>query len=108
MKILLDENLPIKIKNLIEGSHEVLTVFELGWSGKKNGELLALLDQEGFNLFITADKNLQHQQNLKDAKIAIFILDAPNNRFDTLSKFIEKTSKLIETEPRKGIHIVEI
>jgi len=108
MKILFDENLPVKLKNLIEGDHQVLTVFDLGWSGTKNGELLTLLEKAGFDLFITADKNFQFQQNLKDANVGIYILNAPNNRFDTLSKFIEKTNKLIEMEPRKGIHIVEI
>jgi hypothetical protein len=108
MKILLDENLPVKLRNLIEGEHQVFTVFELGWSGKKNGELLTLLEEERFDLFITADKNLQFQQNLKDAKVGIFVLNAPNNRFDTLSEFMEKTNKLIETEPGKGIHIIEI
>ncbi len=56
MKILLDENLPRKLRTVL-GSHEVLTVQEMSWTGKKNGELLALLYPEGFDVFLTCDKN---------------------------------------------------
>ena len=108
MKILLDENLPVKFRNLIAGEHQIFTVFEMGWSGVKNGELLTLLEQEEFNLFITADKNLQFQQNLNSVNVPVFILNALNNRYDTLSKFKEKVNNLIESEPRKGIHLVEV
>lgn len=64
MKILLDENLPKKLKINFGAEHEVFTVREKGWNGKQNGELLGLLTLGGFDAFVTIDKNLQHQQNL--------------------------------------------
>ncbi len=55
MKILLDENLPRKLKDLIP-EHDVHTVVEMKWAGTKNGELLTLLYTNGFDVLITADK----------------------------------------------------
>jgi hypothetical protein len=63
MRLLLDENVPRQLKRDIIG-HEVFTVREKGWNGKKIGELLALLLAEQFDALITADKSLQHQQNV--------------------------------------------
>ncbi|GAA4739960.1 DUF5615 family PIN-like protein [Flavisolibacter ginsenosidimutans] len=64
MRILLDENLPRQLKSSFDPPHEVKTVRDLGWLGKKNGELLGLAVFNGFDYFITLDKNLRHQQNL--------------------------------------------
>lgn len=60
MKLLLDENLPKKLK-LDFPEHEVYTVTDKSWNGIKNGELLKLLLQENFDALLTFDKNLQHQ-----------------------------------------------
>lgn len=62
MKLLLDENLPKRLKNDFP-DHEIHTVRDKGWNGIKNGLLLELLISEGFNALLTFDKNLQHQQN---------------------------------------------
>ncbi len=56
MKILLDESLPKRLKDDFKG-HQVKTVPEMGWQGKKNGELLRLLEKQ-FEVFMTADQNL--------------------------------------------------
>jgi predicted nuclease of predicted toxin-antitoxin system len=56
MKVLIDENLPRKFAAYLEG-HGCHTVVECGWSGKKNGELLALTDPL-FDVLLTLDKNL--------------------------------------------------
>ena len=57
MKLLLDENLPRKLKSLLP-EHKVYTVSEINWAGKKNGELLSLIIQNNFEALITGDKNL--------------------------------------------------
>ncbi len=62
MKLLLDESLPRALKHLFSG-HDVQTVPECGWAGLSNGELLRLAETR-FGTFITADQNLQYQQNL--------------------------------------------
>jgi hypothetical protein len=54
MRILLDECAPRPLKReLVE--YEICTVVEMGWAGKKNGELLRLMSQEGFTILLTTD-----------------------------------------------------
>ena len=80
MKILLDESLPRKLKTDFGYDYEVRTVRDMGWLGKKNGELMGLIAFNGFDFFITIDKNLRFQQNLNKFDITIFLLIAKNNR----------------------------
>lgn len=68
MKIILDESTPQKLRLLIDSRHTVVTTWFQGWSGLKNGELLATVENAGFDLFITADQELSHQQNLAGRK----------------------------------------
>ena len=71
MKILIDECVPRDLKYHLESQgRECLTVQEMGYSGKKNGELLALAENN-FDVFLTLDKNLQYQQNLTNRNIAL-------------------------------------
>ena len=63
MRVLLDECLPTRLKQVITG-HEVSTVSDAGWAGKGNGELLGLA-VDSFDVFVTIDKNLPAQQNLQ-------------------------------------------
>jgi predicted nuclease of predicted toxin-antitoxin system len=72
MKLLLDENLPKKLKNDL-ADFEVFTVQEMGW--KTNGELLELMISNGFEALITADKNLQNQQSFKKYPIPVLTLN---------------------------------
>jgi predicted nuclease of predicted toxin-antitoxin system len=58
MKILLDENIPRRLKFDFDTNDEVISVQEMNWQGKKNGELLGLMTLKGFDVFITLDKNL--------------------------------------------------
>jgi hypothetical protein len=79
MRILLDECLPRKLKAALAG-HDAHTVPEMGWSGKTNGELLKLMLPANFEVFLTADQNLRHQQNLQAVSIAVVVLVAPSNK----------------------------
>jgi len=79
MRILLDECVPRRLRRELPG-HDVRTVFEIGWSGKKNGELLALMVAQGFEVLITVDQNLRHQQNLHAVGVAVIVLVAASNR----------------------------
>ena len=63
MKVLVDECVPLKLVRLLTG-HEFTTAQEKGWGSFKNGRLLALAEP-AFELFLTSDRNLQYQQNLK-------------------------------------------
>ena len=74
MRLLLDESVPSRLRRALPG-HEVRTVGEMGWSGVKNGKLLALA-ATAFDAFVTVDKNLPYQQNLSTLPVAVIVLDA--------------------------------
>ena len=74
MRLLLDESVPSRLRAALP-SHSVRTVGEMGWSGVKNGRLLALAAAD-FDAFVTVDKNLPYQQNLATLPIAVVVLDA--------------------------------
>lgn len=72
MRILFDQGTPAPLRLALRG-HEVLTAFELGWSTLSNGELLAVAERE-FDVLITTDRNLRHQQNVTGRGLAILAL----------------------------------
>jgi predicted nuclease of predicted toxin-antitoxin system len=84
MKILIDECTPRLVKKRLP-SYYISTVQEMGWSGVKNGELLKLAEAN-FDVLITCDQNLRHQQNLKDRKLAFIVL--PSNQVPIVEKLI--------------------
>ena len=74
MRILLDESLPIELRDELP-QHSIRSVQEMGWSALKNGELLRRAVHH-FDVFVTADQNLQYQQNIKNLPIAVAVLGA--------------------------------
>jgi hypothetical protein len=82
VRILLDECIDQRFRRDLVG-HEVITVQEAGWAGKKNGDLLALAAKT-YQPFITVDRNLYFQQNLSTFNIAILVLAARTNRLADL------------------------
>jgi glutamate racemase len=73
LKILFDQGTPAPLRKSLT-VHEVRTAYELGWSTLKNGELIHLAEQHGFEVMVTTDTNLKYQQNLTGRKIAIVVL----------------------------------
>ncbi len=63
------------------------TVVECGWAGVKNGKLLTLAATR-FDVFLTADQNLQYQQNLAALPVAVMVLVAHDNRLETLRMLV--------------------
>jgi hypothetical protein len=87
MRVLLDECIPRGLRRELPG-HEVRTVPEMGWASRKNGELLRLAVEAAFDVFVTMDKGLRYQQNLKALPIAVLGLVATSNRLKTLLPFV--------------------
>jgi hypothetical protein len=83
MRILLDECVLQRLRRELPGQ-DVRTVPEMGWSGTKNGALLALMVAQGFEVSMTVDQNLRHQQNLQAVGVAVIVLVAPSNRLADL------------------------
>jgi predicted nuclease of predicted toxin-antitoxin system len=77
VKVPFDQNLP---RNLIRylPAHQVTRSIELGWQEFKNGDLLDVARDKGFEVMVTADRNLTYQQNLKNRSIAIVVLPSGN------------------------------
>jgi len=73
MRVLVDECIPRKFKNSLR-AHSCVTVPEAGPAGKRNGVLLSLAEQSGFEVFLTLDKGIEFEQNLAATKIAIIII----------------------------------
>lgn len=95
MRVLLDECLPRKLKRSIVG-HDVATVQERGWSSKKNGELLRLMDGT-VDVFLTSDQNLRYQQNLATIGFSIIVLVVADNRLPTLQPLMPQVQRLLDT-----------
>jgi putative NIF3 family GTP cyclohydrolase 1 type 2 len=79
-RVLLDEDLPHKLRPPLS-EFDVWTVARMGWAGIKNGTLLKQAQEESFDVFVTGDKNISHQQNLNRLTLGIVLLDTPSTQF---------------------------
>jgi len=68
--------------------HDVRTVGELGWSSKRNSELLALMLAERFEGLLTVDQNLEFQQNVRASGLAVVVVVARTNRLKELHPMV--------------------
>ena len=93
MRLLLDESLPWRLARLIEG-HEVESVQRAGWAGVKNGELLKLASSR-YDAFVSADQNLQYQQNLDALPLTVFVLAARSTAFADRAPLIPELLRLL-------------
>ena len=105
MKLLLDENLPKRLK-LDFSEHEIYTVRDKGWNGIKNGDLLKLLIENHFDALLTFDKNLQHQQNFIKYTIIVFVLSATINSYQELSKLVPQIKICLNEEVLQAVAII--
>jgi hypothetical protein len=106
MRILLDESLPKDLAPLVVG-HELTTVRAAGWSGIKNGRLLALAATR-FDAFVTADRNLEFQQNLAMLPIAVVVLYVRRTRVQDIAPVIPELLKLLNHLPAKALRRVGV
>lgn len=104
MRILLDEDIPRRLAALLVG-HEVTTVQSSGWSGVKNGRLLVLAAAE-FDVFLTMDGNLEHQQNLSALPIAVLVVAAVSNRMEHLTPMVPGILRELSRIPPKSLRKV--
>jgi predicted nuclease of predicted toxin-antitoxin system len=82
MRLLLDESVPARLYRALP-NHQVSNAVREGWSGVKNGKLLALA-AASFDAFVTVDKNLPFQQNIATLPIAVLVLDSVSNELHAL------------------------
>lgn len=106
MRLLLDECLPVELAANLPG-HSVKTVRQMGWLGIQNGRLLKLVgESRQFDVFVTVDKNLPHQQNLGALPFAVAVLRLRSTRVkDVLAQAPELLRRLPEAKLGRAITI---
>jgi hypothetical protein len=87
MLILFDHGTPAPIRSFLEG-HTVKRTQEMGWDRLTNGELLAAAEDAGFDVLLTTDKNIRHQQNLTGLRIAIIVIG--NSQWPVLRLHVQR------------------
>ena len=106
MRILLDENLDWRLGRDLSG-HQVESVPLIGWAGTKNGKLLQKACEAGFDVLITMDSGMSHQQNLSLHAIAIIALKAQSNRLIDTKPLMPKVLALLANIGPHTVSIVE-
>ena len=94
MRILFDQGTPVPLRKFLS-DHQVATVFERGWNTLKNGDLLAVAEQNNFEILITTDQHLKYQQNLSERQIAIIVLSSTS--WLRIQKVIAEVNHAIDT-----------
>ena len=90
MKILFDQGVPVPLGRQL-AEHVVDTAFERGWSNLRNSALLDLAERDRYQLLVTTDQNLRHQQNLAARGLAIVVLlPASWPRIDDIRAVVEQ------------------
>ena len=104
MRVLLDESVPRPLGQLLVG-HDVRTVTQLRWTGITNGELLTRA-AEFFDVVLTADQNIEFQQNLARLPVAVLVLAAKTNRIESLEPLVSEVLAILETLQPKTLRRV--
>ena len=109
MKLLLDEDLDVKLRFRFGPEHEVQTVRQMEWLGKKNGELLGLMLAAGFEALITGDQNMPYQQNWQNYPLPVIVLAARPKRYDLHLKLIPQVLELLARPALVGgVHVIRL
>jgi predicted nuclease of predicted toxin-antitoxin system len=104
MRVLLDECVPRGLRRELP-DHEVKTVAEMGWAGVKNGALLRLAEKD-FDVFLTVDRGLEHQQDLSGTTLAVILLRAPSNDIVVLRPLLPAVREALDkAKPGTVVHV---
>jgi hypothetical protein len=106
MRILFDECVPRPPRKELLG-HEVLTTRQMNWTGIENGDLLRLAETS-FDVFLTVDRNIQHQQNLSGYDIAVIVLRARSKKLEALQPLIPPVLQRLGTIEAGEVVLIEL
>jgi len=93
VKILLDHCVPRPLMRELR-AHDVKTTHDMGWDRLRNGILLAATSKE-FDLVLTVDQNLAHQQNLDSLPVSVIVMVAHSNRLEALEPIVPVVERAI-------------
>jgi len=104
MRVLLDENLPLRLRLALVG-HDVFTASYMGWAGIQNGNLLRLVEEGGFEVFVTADRKMKGQQNFTGRPFAVVYLTA--QEWDIISPWVSVILAAVDVAVPGSFEVVE-
>jgi len=95
MRLLIDNCVPCRFARLIT-DHEVALARQMGWHELKNGSLLSAAESAGFDVLVTTDKNLPHQQNMVGRKISVVVLAPKLVFYENLAPMLGRLSETLD------------
>jgi predicted nuclease of predicted toxin-antitoxin system len=104
MRVLLDECLNWRLARELPG-HFVSSVQRMGWAGIKNGQLLALAENQ-FDVFITGDRNLSFQQNLRLTRLSVIVLAGVSTKLKDTVPLMGRVLILLPTLQAGTLHSI--
>lgn len=106
MRVLIDEQLPVKLKyRFTDAAYETYTVKEMGWLGKKNGELLELMVRNQFNILLTNDKSMYFQQKIEDYALTIININTKTNNYEEIMEVMDEIKRTLKKMARNPGHL---
>lgn len=105
MKILFDHNLPRRFREHLPG-HDIRTTKEMKWEQLRNGALMSIAAKNGFEIFVTIDKQIEHQQNLATLPLAVIVVDGKSNALPALLPFAPFLTNLFSSPLERMLYIV--
>jgi predicted GNAT superfamily acetyltransferase len=93
MRVLFDQSTPAPLRGHLKG-HSVTEARERGWDRLVNGDLLNAAEAAGFEVFVTADKNLRYQQNLTRRNLAIVVIG--NAQWRVLRLYVDRVVAAVD------------
>jgi hypothetical protein len=105
LKILFDQGVPKPLQAHLLG-HQITRAYQLGWARQQNGALLARAENAGFEMAVTTDQRMRHQQNLGKWKLAIFVLGRGN--WPEIMPYTAQIVSRISTIKEPGVYFFPI
>jgi hypothetical protein len=96
MKILLDECLPLDFRHSFP-SDDAHTAQWAGLKGKKNGVLLRAAEVGGYDVLLTVDQGMPHQQFFADQRLLIILVRPRTNQLEDLLPLVSAILQALET-----------
>ena len=107
MKLLLDESVPKRLIRSFPEHIQASTVQQNGWSSTKNGALLKLAAENGFDAMLTADKGFEFQHNLDTLPIAVLVVRGYRTRLNDLLPAVPRIVSILEDGVQNQVYRVD-
>jgi hypothetical protein len=106
LRVLFDKNVPAGVRRFL-ARHEVRTVVDLQWPPQlENGELLKSAEESTYDVLVTCDQNIEHQQNLRGRRLALVVLGS--NLWPIVRNYEALIAKAVEAASPGSYEFIEM